>query len=210
MPAEAGTCFFAASEPAIASMPIASGKRAKNMQMPSSVFQNGVFAESPPNALPLLFEADDSAYRISLKPWIPGLAMPASPAGASTAIAVPTTTSAHGISTTRLAIFISCASIFLPRYSGVRPTMSPAMNTATTANAMRPYRPEPTPPKITSPSWISHIGTRPPSGVNESCIALTEPFEAAVVALAHRVELTMPKRVSLPSILPPACSADAC
>ena len=37
VPAETGTCFFAASEPAIASMPIASGKRAKNMQMPSSV-----------------------------------------------------------------------------------------------------------------------------------------------------------------------------
>ena len=34
---------------------------------------------------------------------------------------------------TREAIFISYISIFLPRYSGVRPTMSPAMNTATMA-----------------------------------------------------------------------------
>ena len=33
--------------------------------------------------------------------------------------------------TTSEAIFISKASIFLPRYSGVRPTISPAMNTAT-------------------------------------------------------------------------------
>jgi len=137
------------------------------------------------------------------------LMRPARPAGAITAIAVPMTTSAHGISTTRLAIFISCASIFLPRYSGVRPTISPAMNTATMAKASMPYRPEPTPPKITSPSCISHIGTMPPSGVNESCIALTEPFDAAVVAVAHNVELTMPKRVSLPSMLPPACTADA-
>ena len=32
------------------------------------------------------------------------------------------------------AIFISYVSIFLPRYSGVRPTMRPAMNTATMAN----------------------------------------------------------------------------
>ena len=30
------------------------------------------------------------------------------------------------------------ASIFLPRYSGVRPTISPAMNTATMANTSMP------------------------------------------------------------------------
>ena len=30
-----------------------------------------------------------------------------------------------------MAILTSFASIFLPRYSGVRPTISPAMNTAT-------------------------------------------------------------------------------
>jgi hypothetical protein len=35
-------------------------------------------------------------------------------------------------------------------------------------------------------------------------MALTEPLEAAVVAVAHSAELTMPKRVSLPSMLPPA------
>ncbi len=33
------------------------------------------------------------------------------------------------ISTYSIAAFISRASIFLPRYSGVRPTISPAMNT---------------------------------------------------------------------------------
>ena len=32
----------------------------------------------------------------------------------------------------------SRASIFLPRYSGVRPTMSPAMNTATIAKTTMP------------------------------------------------------------------------
>ena len=46
-------------------------------------------------------------------------------------------------------------------------------------------------------------GTRPPSGVNESCIELTEPFEAAVVAVAQSAELATPKRTSLPSMLPP-------
>ena len=107
------------------------------------------------------------------------------------------------------AILISKASIFLPRYSGVRPIIRPATNTVTMANTIMPYRPEPTPPKITSPSCISHIGTIPPIGVYESCMELTEPFDAAVVAVAHKAELTMPKRVSLPSMLPPACAADA-
>ena len=37
-----------------------------------------------------------------------------------------------------IAIFISYASIFLPRYSGVRPTIRPAMNTATIANISMP------------------------------------------------------------------------
>ena len=58
---------------------------------------------------------------------------------------------------------------------------------------------------MTSPSCISHIGTSPPSGVKESCIELTEPFDADVVAVAHSAELTMPKRASLPSMLPPGC-----
>ena len=39
--------------------------------------------------------------------------------------------------------------------------------------------------------------------MNESCIELTEPFDAAVVAVAHSAELAMPKRTSLPSMLPP-------
>ena len=38
---------------------------------------------------------------------------------------------------------MSVGSIFLPRYSGVRPTMSPAMKTASTASTRMPYRPEP-------------------------------------------------------------------
>ena len=36
------------------------------------------------------------------------------------------------------AIFISNASIFLPRYSGVRPIISPATNTAMIANMSIP------------------------------------------------------------------------
>ena len=61
--------------------------------------------------------------------------------------------------------FISFASTFLPRYSGVRPTISPAMNTVSRTNSSIPYRPEPTPPKITSPVAMLASGTRPPMPV---------------------------------------------
>jgi len=136
-----------------------------------------------------------------------GLAIPALPASTITAIAVPKSTTSSGMSTAIDAILISNASIFLPRYSGVRPIIRPATNTATIANMIMPYSPEPTPPNTTSPSCIIHIGTKPPSGVNESCIELTEPFDAEVVAVAHNAELAMPKRVSLPSMFAPACVA---
>src|SRR5437764_15223878 len=56
---------------------------------------------------------------------------------------------------------------------------------------------------------MSHIGTRPPRGENESCIELTEPLEAAVVAEAQTAEFTMPRRVSFPSMFPPGCTSDA-
>ncbi len=69
-------------------------------------------------------------------------------------------------------------------YSGVRPTMSPATKTATTANRRMPYMPAPTPPKMISPSWMRKIGTNPPIGMNESCIAFTAPHDAPVVIVA--------------------------
>src|ERR1035438_6535857 len=49
-----------------------------------------------------------------------------------------------------------------------------------------------------------NIGTRPPIGVNESCMALTAPHEASVVIVANSAELKMPKRTSLPSMFPSA------
>ena len=49
-----------------------------------------------------------------------------------------------------------------------------------------PYRPDPTPPKATSPSWIRNIGTKPPSGVIESCMLLTAPVDVAVVTAANK------------------------
>ncbi len=51
------------------------------------------------------------------------------PASVATAMAVKMRMLAHGTRMTSDAIFISLASIFLPRYSGVRPTISPATKT---------------------------------------------------------------------------------
>ena len=56
----------------------------------------------------------------------------------TTATAAPTSTIIGMTRTSSAAIFISNASIFLPRYSGVRPTISPAMKTAMMANANMP------------------------------------------------------------------------
>ena len=55
-----------------------------------------------------------------------------------TAIAVPQSTSSGGSRIAIDAILISNAPIFLPRYSGVRPIIRPAMNTATIANMIIP------------------------------------------------------------------------
>ena len=62
-------------------------------------------------------------------------------------------------------------------------------------------KPTPTPPKM----LFSHMptsGIRPPSGVSESCIALTEPLDVTVVVTAQSAESPAPKRTSLPSIEP--------
>ena len=102
-----------------------------------------------------------------------------------------------------MAILTSLASIFLPTYSGVRPTIRPATNTDRMTNSSMPYMPAPTPPTMISPSWMLMSGIMPPSAVKLSCMALTAPQEAAVVITANRAEATMPKRTSLPSMLPP-------
>ena len=85
----------------------------------------------------------------------------------------------------------------------MRPTMSPAMNTARIAKMSRPLMPTPTPPGVTSPSFMSASRRSPPAGVKLSCIALTEPFDVAVVEAAHSAEALGPNRDSLPSMFPP-------
>ena len=97
----------------------------------------------------------------------------------------------------------SRASIFLPRNSGVRPTIRPEMNTPRMTNSSIEYRPEPTPPQMTSPVIICAIGTAPPKPLSDSIAALTAPQDAAVVTATNSDVEPIPKRCSLPSRLSP-------
>ncbi len=72
----------------------------------------------------------------------------------------------------------------MPRYSGVRPTISPAMNTASRAKINMPNSPEPVPPGLTSPYIMLTKAVPPPSGVRLSCWQLTAPSDVLVVEAA--------------------------
>ena len=157
----------------------------------------------PPNAEPLLPADEANAYTTSDRPCGPGLKIECTADFITTdAAAKPRMTSGANrmCSTT---IFISAPWIFLPRNSGVRPTMRPAMNTVSTASTSMPVSPTPSPPGVTSPSRRFVSGTSPPIGVKLSWKAFTEPFDEPVVAPAHVPEAVGPKRTSLPSMLPP-------
>ena len=104
---------------------------------------------------------------------------------------------------------ISRASIFLPSHSGVRPTISPPMKTASRTYSRIEYSPVPTPPKITSLADRLANGTAPPMPVNDSIALFTAPQEVTVVTTSNSADPAMPKRCSLPSRLPPAVPACA-
>ena len=70
-------------------------------------------------------------------------------------------------------------------------------------------KPEPTPPKTTSPIMMLMSATMPPSGVSESCMVLTAPQLASVVMVAKSADWLMPLRTSLPSMLPDRAVASA-
>src|SRR5450830_1484925 len=111
-------------------------------------------------------------------------------------------------STESITSFISRASMRLPRNSGVRPIIMPTRNTVSRAYWIRLIKPTPSPPN-TQLSIICAMGTKPPMGISESCMALTEPVVAPVVVAMNRLVSAMPKRSSLPSILPPLWVADS-
>src|SRR4051794_27309342 len=203
VPAVVGTLGLAAGEPPIASAGMIRKKRPTSMARPRvTVYQSGP-VDWPANADPLLLAAEAKLYSSSDRPWGPGWNVCAD---TSTAEAAAKTSSTVGIARMySVSSFISGAWIFLPRYSGVRPTINPAMNTASRANTSMPINPTPTPPGETSPNIMCTIGTVPPSGVNESCMQSTAPAEVPVVAAANSPQAAAPKRTSLPSMLPPDC-----
>ncbi|VWL97692.1 Uncharacterised protein [Collinsella intestinalis] len=125
----------------------------------------GMLQFMPANAEPLLPPHEVKAYSTSEKPCAPPLLSWSARPGTMQAMAEHTRM-ANGVARHRTtAQRISPGSIFLPRNSGVRPTMRPAMNTVRMAKPIMPYRPQPTPPKTTSPRAIWSIWTKPPSGV---------------------------------------------
>ncbi len=68
----------------------------------------------------------------------PTILGPARPAGSTVASAVKPRIDSGRQRMASIAILTSFDSSFLPRYSGVRPTISPATNTATMANSSMP------------------------------------------------------------------------
>ena len=153
----------------------------------------------PANAEPLLLASEANAYTISVRPCGPGLKIALCP------MCVPIDSPAAVRMTTgrvrkySAAYFISTGRIFLPMYSGVRPTISPATNTVTMARTRMPYMPAPMPPGAISPSAMSNRAMPPPNGVSESWKQFTAPVEVTVVDAANTEQPGVPNRVSLPS-----------
>ncbi len=104
-----------------------------------------------------------------------------------------------------IAIFTSFCSIFLPRYSGVRPTIRPAMNTARIAVQQHAVEARADAAEDHLVGLMLNSGTRPPSGVKLSCMLLTAPQLASVVTVANSAECGDAEADSLPSMLPPGC-----
>ena len=112
---------------------------------------------------------------------------------------VKTSTTAGVVRIYSAAYFISAGRIFLPRYSGVRPTIKPAMNTVTIARIKMPYSPEPVPPGAISPNIMLNMAAPPPNGVYESCQELIAPVDVRVVLVMNNAEAGIPNLDSLPS-----------
>ena len=62
------------------------------------------------------------------------------------------------------------------------------------------YMPQPMPPKSISPIRMFHIGIMPASGIQLSCMELTEPLSIAVQEVPQSTLFITPMRCSLPSM----------
>src|SRR5215813_6696744 len=121
----------------------------------------------------------------SVSPCGPGLKIGVWPCLVAMDSPVAVSTSSGVVRKYSDAYFISVGRIFLPMYSGVRPTISPATNTVTMARINRPYMPAPIPPGTISPSAMSSSAMPPPNAVSESWKQFTAPVEVTVVDAAN-------------------------
>src|SRR5215469_641375 len=209
VPALSGVFPCLASEPARPSAKISGPNRPSSITMPPTVLYQIVFVVRPAKAEPLLLAIEVNAYMISVRPCGPGLSIDDSGEvrgdgqfrNASEKPAALRITSGS-VRKYSAAYFISVGLIFLPMYSGVRPTMRPATNTDTIARIKMPYIPAPMPPGAISPSAMSNSAIPPPKGVSESWKQFTEPVEVTVVEAANSEQAGLPNLVSTPSYAP--------
>src|SRR5580704_12584577 len=202
VPTLAGTGCCLASDPARPRAKISGANRPSSITMPPSTWYQVAAVPRPAKAEPLLLAMEANAYTISVIPCGPELKMADCP------VRVPMDSPAAVRMTTgrvrkySAAYFISCGRIFLPRYSGVRPTISPATKTVTMARISRPYMPAPMPPGAISPSAMSNSAMPPPNGVSESWKQFTAPVDVTVVDPANNEQPDVPNLVSTPSVAP--------
>src|SRR5215467_4843295 len=204
VPALAGTGACRASDPARPSAKISGANRPSSMTTPPRVWYQVAAVPRPANAEPLLLASDANAYMTSVRPCGPGLKMGVWPALVAIDSPAAVRVITGMVRKYSAAYFISVGRIFLPRYSGVRPTISPATNTVTTARMRMPYMPAPMPPGAISPSAMLKIVIPPPNGVSESWKQFTEPVEVSVVDAANTEQAGVPNLVSTPSMAWPA------
>src|SRR6266851_7402872 len=205
VPALAGTGRCRAREPARPSAKISGANLPTSITIPPTVLYQVELVPRPANAEPLLLDIEVNAYMISVRPCGPGLKIREVPILRPSDRPEAVRMVVGSVRKYNAAYFISVGRIFLPRYSGVRPTISPATNTVTIASTRMPYSPAPTPPGAISPSAMSNNAMPPPNGVNESWKEFTDPVEVTVVEAANSDEPGVPNWTCLPSIA--ACAA---
>src|SRR6185369_9595242 len=202
VPALCGTGACLASDPASPRAKISGANRPISITMPPTTWYQVAAVPRPANADPLLLAIEANAYITSVSPCGPGLKIGSWPT------LVPIDSAAEVRMTTGRvrkysdAYFISAGRIFLPMYSGVRPTISPATNTVTMARTRMPYMPAPIPPGAISPSAMSNSAIPPPNGVSESWKQFTAPVDVTVVDDANSEQPGGPNLLSTPSYAP--------
>src|ERR1700729_2642120 len=204
VPALAGTGLCLASDPARPRAKISGANRPSSITTPPDIWYQVAAVPRPANADPLLLAIEVNAYMTSVSPCGPGLKMGVWPCLVPIDNAAKLRISTGRVRKYSAAYFISVGRIFLPRYSGVRPTISPPMNTVTMASTRMPYMPAPMPPGAISPSAMSNSAMPPPNGVSESWKQFTAPVEVTVVEPANNEQAGAPNLTSVPSAAWPA------